>query len=390
MKRLAAISVIILCLIACDTTNHGGIPGLPKAQDFSFITAEIISLDRERGRNILTLRLEDKEANTLNLVAYMVSDYLEGGIYNISTCPGECYQASAEMYIDGEHIQMAGGYLIISRHNDIYRIRADFDSEEAHSYTGNFYGTIYFNAKETPPASEAEKGKEIRDLIFFSEILGREIPYSIYLPENYSEDRKFPVLYALHGMYGDNNDWFRSGKISMNASEVEQLYGTSMIVVSPYAMNSFYCDELKKNLPYKTFFFEEFIPFIENTFSIKQERESRAITGISMGGYGAIYYGLIHPEMFCHVYACSPATYIGNFVPDLEDMLDDLNVQEVPCITIEIGTTDPLIITSGSFVKAMEGKGFAYEYITRDGTHEWPFWKACTPKVVRKAAGYFM
>ena len=118
MKRLAAISVIILCLIACDTTNHGGIPDLPKAQDFSFSSAEIISLDRERGRNILTLRLEDKEANTLNLVAYMVSDYLEGGIYNISTCPGECYQASAEMYIDGEHIQMAGGYLIISRHND--------------------------------------------------------------------------------------------------------------------------------------------------------------------------------------------------------------------------------------------------------------------------------
>lgn len=386
MKRLTIISAISACLISCDVTT----PDTTQTTAFSFSNAEVISMEEKDGRHALALRFSDTEGNILDLTALTVSDYLDGGTYRISAQPQECYQASAMMQTEGETMPVASGSLTISRHNEEYLIRMRLESNGALSYTGGYNGTIPFNAMDIPPASGQEKGEEIRDLILTSETLGMDIPYSIYLPEDYSESKEYPVLYVLHGMYGDNNDWFRSGKISMNASEAEEKYRVGMIVVSPYAMNSFYCDELDEDTPYMTFFFEEFIPYIESTYSIRQGRSSRAIAGISMGGYGAIYYGLLHPEMFCHVYACSPATYAGNSVPVLGDMLDSQDSGNTPCITIEMGTSDPLILISGSFVRKMREKGVAYEYITRSGSHEWPFWKACTPKVIRKAVGYFI
>ena len=229
-------------------------------------------------------------------------------------------------------------------------------------------------------------GTELRDQTIKSTVLGRTMKYSVYLPKGYDKSKEYPVLYMLHGANGSNNDWLNGGKINANASTAAS-EGTApeMIVICPdCGGDNFYCDNYKGNdIKYMTYFFTEFLPTVENLYAVKKDRASRAIGGLSMGGFGSLYYGLLHPEMFSYVYACSPATYIDG-APNLYDLLSKADVSKLPGITIEIGTEDFLYQSAGSFKQALDAKKVPNEYITRAGTHDWPFWAACTPKIMKK------
>ena len=229
-------------------------------------------------------------------------------------------------------------------------------------------------------------GTELRDQTIKSTVLGRTMKYSVYLPKGYDKSKEYPVLYMLHGANGSNNDWLNGGKINANASTAAS-DGTApeMIVICPdCGGDNFYCDNYGGNdIKYMTYFFTEFLPTVENLYAVKKDRASRAIGGLSMGGFGSLYYGLLHPEMFSYVYACSPATYIDG-APNLYDLLSKADVSKLPGITIEIGTEDFLYQSAGSFKQALDAKKVPNEYITRAGTHDWPFWAACTPKIMKK------
>ena len=229
-------------------------------------------------------------------------------------------------------------------------------------------------------------GTELRDQTIKSTVLGRTMKYSVYLPKGYDKSKEYPVLYMLHGANGSNNDWLNGGKINANASTAAS-EGTApeMIVICPdCGGDNFYCDNYKGNdIKYMTYFFTEFLPTVENLYAVKKDRASRAIGGLSMGGFGSLYYGLLHPEMFSYVYACSPATYIDG-APNLYELLSKADVSKLPGITIEIGTEDFLFQSAGSFKQALDANKVPNEYITRAGTHDWPFWAACTPKIMKK------
>ena len=229
-------------------------------------------------------------------------------------------------------------------------------------------------------------GTELRDQTIKSTVLGRTMKYSVYLPKGYDKSKEYPVLYMLHGANGSNNDWLNGGKINVNASNAAS-EGTApeMIVICPdCGGNNFYCDNYGGNdIKYMTYFFTEFLPTVENLYAVKKDRASRAIGGLSMGGFGSLYYGLLHPEMFSYVYACSPATYIDG-APNLYELLSKADVSKLPGITIEIGTEDFLFQSAGSFKQALDANKVPNEYITRAGTHDWPFWAACTPKIMKK------
>ena len=229
-------------------------------------------------------------------------------------------------------------------------------------------------------------GTELRDQTIKSTVLGRTMKYSVYLPKGYDKSKEYPVLYMLHGANGSNNDWLNGGKINANASTAAS-DGTApeMIVICPdCGGDNFYCDNYKGNdIKYMTYFFTEFLPTVENLYAVKKDRASRAIGGLSMGGFGSLYYGLLHPEMFSYVYACSPATSIDG-APNLYELLSKADVSKLPGITIEIGTEDFLFQSAGSFKQALDANKVPNEYITRAGTHDWPFWAACTPKIMKK------
>lgn len=148
---------------------------------------------------------------------------------------------------------------------------------------------------------------------FHSKVLGSDREYTIYFPKSYAveQDRKYPILYLLHGMSDTDKAWFWRG----HAGEVmDQLVASGeaveMIIVSPNAGGSF--DEGNWNgyfdMPgwkYETFFYTEFLPYIESTYRIIGDKAHRAVAGLSMGGGGATSYGQKHTELFSSVYAIS-------------------------------------------------------------------------------------
>jgi S-formylglutathione hydrolase FrmB len=142
-----------------------------------------------------------------------------------------------------------------------------------------------------------------------SRILGRSIPYCVILPPGYGEDanRRYPVLYYLHGL-GDNQQMFvRSGAFNL----VEELWDRRQIgdfvIVSPAGYASFFMNSHDGRFRYEDFFIREFMPWIENRYRIAPRRESRGIGGISMGGYGALRLAFLHPQLFGAVSAHSAA-----------------------------------------------------------------------------------
>lgn len=249
-------------------------------------------------------------------------------------------------------------------------------------------GTGSFNIKFATLLQST--GIELRDMVISSSVLGKDMKYSIYLPKSYDGTKSYPVLYLLHGYGGNNNDWLTDGLVNPYASSAAAS-GTApeMIVVCPDGMNTFYCNGFQDGMQYMTYFFDEFLPFIESTYKVKAERGSRAIGGLSMGGFGSLYYGLLHPDMFCHVYACSPAAYADG-APNLFEMMYQVAPADMPGITIETGTEDSVVGEGPGMLYGTMGQcGIACEYIARAGVHDWAFWKACTPKIITKAGSVF-
>jgi len=227
-------------------------------------------------------------------------------------------------------------------------------------------------------------GSEARDLEFKSTARGKVVSYSVYLPKGWHKGGNYPVLYLLHGMYGDNNDWLSYGDLNRQASYAAALgEAPEMVVICPDGENDFYCQG-----SYAEFFFGEFIPFVEEEYSCGGSRAKRAVAGLSMGGYGTVYFSLLHPEMFRYAYGCSPAVGVSSeSIPSLSEMVDKVSdPNAIPHITLESGEDDYVVSLSSvkTFCNFLKGKGISYDLLTREGAHDWTFWKACTPKIVRK------
>lgn len=243
---------------------------------------------------------------------------------------------------------------------------------------------------EPPVTPDVPKEKPsdtvLADCKLVSKVLGGRQLYTVYVPEGWDDSKTYPVLYILHGAEGGNNDWFDGGKIHEQVRE----YGADIVVVSPNCTvdgkNLFYCNGYQGTAQYMTYFFNEFLPEVEKEYNIGGSRDRRMVAGLSMGGYGSLYYGALHPEMFCCVYACSPATSIDG-TPNILNLWysDAQQGAKLPDTTIEIGSEDFLIASARTFHNFLTEKNIAHNYIERPGSHDWPFWQACAPKIVKKA-----
>jgi putative tributyrin esterase len=138
---------------------------------------------------------------------------------------------------------------------------------------------------------------------FESECLKSNTQITIILPDKpraltpsqfYERNRKYKVLWLLHGTYGDHTDWIRKTNIEMYACE------RNLVVVMPSALNSNYSNWNDFMLGYKMYDFltEELMPMIYGWFPVSDKREDNFIAGLSMGGRGTIKFAVNHPEKF--------------------------------------------------------------------------------------------
>ena len=402
-KRISILMSSLLLLWACGGDNSTPQEQLPTGLDFNLVTIGNVSEPTEDGLRTIVLDFKDKTGNTLKLTAMSWYCHLETGRYEIAPDPDARHKASVEVSLGDEKVNVTGGTMAVSKWNYEYDITFNLETEKGNIVAVADNKKLYF---ETQKYSSLKTGaNEIyqKDLTVRSELMNTDVKYSIYLPESYDGTKKYPVLYMLHGYGGNNNDWLQDntgsiwaggGTMPAYAREYAAQTGKELIIVAPDGGNNFYCDGFNGGPKYMSFFFEEFIPYIESTYAIKAEKKSRAIGGLSMGGYGSLYYGSLHPEMFCYVYACSAAVNVGGS-PDpavlIAQNVSAGKINELPGFTLEIGTEDTTVPVSSndSFINMLAGYGIPYEYITRPGSHDWPFWNACSPKIIHKVMTIF-
>jgi S-formylglutathione hydrolase FrmB len=146
-----------------------------------------------------------------------------------------------------------------------------------------------------------------------SRILNRAVHYCVMLPSGYNaiatghSTLRYPVLYFLHGLGDNEQSLFKSGGWQLIEDLRQQHKIGDFIIAAPEGYRSFYINSADGKLRYSDFFLREFMPFIEGKYPVRRERRARAITGISMGGYGALRFAFAHPELFGSVSAQSAA-----------------------------------------------------------------------------------
>jgi S-formylglutathione hydrolase FrmB len=145
-----------------------------------------------------------------------------------------------------------------------------------------------------------------------SKILKQVVRYCVYLPSGYDAGAqhpapRYPVLYFLHGLGDNEQTLFNSGGWTLLDELRRQKKMGDFLIVAPEGRRSFYINSADGSVRYNDFFVQEFIPYIEGHFRIRSGRASRAISGVSMGGYGALRMAFAHPELFSAVSAQSAA-----------------------------------------------------------------------------------
>ncbi len=264
-----------------------------------------------------------------------------------------------------------------------------------------------------------------------SEILDREMPYSVYLPESYNtSNRNYPVLYLLHGMTDDYSGWINRGEVHRIAGNaMKNGDAPEMIIIMPDGLyDAFYINNYDGSVRWEDFFHEEFIPEIENRYRVIGQRNTRAIAGLSMGGYGAMYHGVKHKEIFGAIYAMSaaflevepmpeeersewerdfhqkiwgpyneegyPENYHDHSIQEMFRIMDPVeppsgpmfsNVEgEVPLprIFIDCGDDDFLLDENMNLVRIMNSKNVPFEFRVRDGGHTWEYWRSSLKKAL--------
>lgn len=158
------------------------------------------------------------------------------------------------------------------------------------------------NQAASTPAAQAPSDNGVQYASFQSAALGKEMKYAIQLPPSYDKEtnRRYPVVYFLHGMFGSERA-FESKGVAAAVSKMRSdgLIG-ELIIVSPAGENSFYVNA-KNGVRYEDAVVQDLIPYIEKTYRVSGGKGSRAIQGISMGGFGALMIAFKHPEMFSSV-----------------------------------------------------------------------------------------
>lgn len=263
------------------------------------------------------------------------------------------------------------------------------------------------------------QSKVITDSIY-SEVLGAYRAYNIFFPKSYETDtkKKYPILYLLHGMMDTNAGWANRGHLKDVMDQlVDSGEACEMIIVTPNAGGNVYAGAWNGyfDMPgwkYETFFYTEFLPYIEKKYRVIGNKPNRAIAGLSMGGGGATCYAQRHSDMFSSVYAMSALMNIPNegaapsqnpddkmailtrsviensCVKYVEEADDERKVQLRSVVWfVDCGDDDFLLDRNIEFIQAMRKAQIPSQFRVRDGGHTWEYWHSalytCLPFVTR-------
>ena len=349
------------------------------------------------------------------------SDWAQGYGYQFWRCRHNCYRG------DGMYSQFC---FVMPDQNIVVAINSDcnnyqgilnvlFDNllaiqgSDALPENPAAYAALQEVEKSLQP-KEGESGSGVVSLTIPSAAMKRDVNYRVYIPNGYrTTSFYYPVIYLLHGLYGSEKDWSEQGQMQAICDEYFKAHPEQKsIVVMPDGGNLWYRDSVDDSAKFETFFFNELIPDVERRFRCKTDATNRAITGLSMGGYGSLLYALRPPDKFCACYAMSaglatkdelekapaerfllvfrqaadqkedgarfddyffandPFTLVANLSPEQKKALP---------LFLDCGDDDWLLPANIEFFKLARLTGASCELRVRDGGHTWEYWRSALP-----------
>lgn len=239
--------------------------------------------------------------------------------------------------------------------------------------------------------SFAASAYNIKEVKVFSESMKKDVPVTVVTPNTYVNGTEFPVVYLLHGYSDNNTTWTERTDVE----ELSDQYGV-VIVMPDGGFDSWYLDsELVPDYQYETFLASELIAYIDGNFKTIKDRHGRAITGLSMGGHGAMHTALKHQDVYGSVGSTSGGVDIRPF-PNSWHIAQRLgSYQEYPekweentvinmtgllspgsmNIIIDCGTEDFFYEVNCNLHEKLMKEGIPHEFYTRPGHHNWIYWK---------------
>jgi enterochelin esterase-like enzyme len=241
--------------------------------------------------------------------------------------------------------------------------------------------------KYAPPGFDAVRNDIARGVIdtvsYPSKTVGTNRRAIIYTPPGFSKKKKYPVLYLLHGIGGDEKEWLNGGKPQVI---LDNLYAENaiepMIVVMPNGRamkddraggNIFDSAKVQAFSTFEKDLLNDLIPFIEKKYPVLKDREHRAIAGLSMGGGQSLNFGLGNLDKFAWVggFSSAPNTKRPEeLVPDPEAAKSKLKLLWISC-----GDIDRLIPFSKRTHDYLFEKNVPHIYYIEPGDHNFKVWK---------------
>jgi len=232
---------------------------------------------------------------------------------------------------------------------------------------------------------------QVDTISVFSNKMKKEVKSVVIIPENYSSKRHYPVVYLLHGFSDNYAKWVKAVPMIKALSTEHQF----IIVCPDGGYSSWYFDSpIDSTYQYESFIIKDLLTYIDAHYSTITNRSGRAITGLSMGGHGALYLAIRNRDLFGSAGSMSggvdlrssPKLFdISKRIGTIEthrnewdnrsviNMVDVLKNDELNLI-IDCGVSDFFYQINASLHRRLMALNINHDYIERPGEHNWIYW----------------
>jgi S-formylglutathione hydrolase FrmB len=225
----------------------------------------------------------------------------------------------------------------------------------------------------------------------YSESMHKTIKAVVITPDDYKQGTEYPVVYFLHGFGGNHLDWVKSFPQVITSCD---LYHQIVVCVNGNVSSWYFDSPIDPAWKYETYVTKELVPFIDKNYKTIKKRTGRAITGLSMGGHGAMYLAFKHQDIFGAVGSMSGgvdirpfpnnwniALRLGSYAEHPENWEKNTVINLVYLLTpnslsilFDCGTDDFFFKVNQNLHEKLMERNIPHDFIVRPGNHSVPYW----------------